>query len=145
MTPLLRVLLRFALGIWILTITGFAAHSQNPPGVSLSAELLGTWHLKTVGDKDPGTIAIKSWQVEFREQGKWIYSGTMTGKWEGMTMSGSGIWVLHGSQMEYTAGANAGITTVHVDKDLLVVSPDPVIRLNGKQAIDTQYVRVGPR
>jgi len=31
---------------------------------------------------------------------------------------------------------------VHIDNDSLVLSPDPVVRLNGKEAVETQYVRL---
>jgi hypothetical protein len=103
--------------------------------------LLGTWKLKAVGGKVPATIAIKLWQVEF-QQGNWIYSGSMTGKWEGMKLSGSGTWLLQGNRLEYTAGANTGQATVHIDNDSLVLSPDPGVRLKGKEAVETQYVRL---
>ncbi len=141
----LKTILRSALASSILIIAGLGAMSQRneaPKKVSLSASLLGTWKLKTVGGGNPATLDIKSWQLEFREQGKWIYSGAMTGKFDGMTLNGSGTWLLQGNQMEYTAGANRGKTTVHVDNNSLVLSPDPVVRLNGKEAVETQYVRL---
>ena len=65
----------------------------------------------------------------------------MTGKYEGMKLSGSGTWLLEGDQLDYTAGANKGKTTVHVDSGSLTLSPDPVIRLHGKEPVKTQYVR----
>lgn len=135
-----RTMLRSALAISILLVAGLGAMSQRTDAsarVLPSANLLGTWKLKAVGGKDSATIAIKSWQVEFREQGNWIYSGSMTGKWEGMKLSGSWTWLLQGNRLEYTAGANTGKATVHIDNDSLVLSPDPVVRLNGKEAFNT--------
>jgi len=134
-------MLRSALAISILLVAGLGVMSQRTDASSRvlpSANLLGTWKLKAVGGKDPATIAIKSWQVEFREQGNWIYSGSMTGKWEGMKLSGSGKWSLQGNHLEYTAGVNTGKATVHINNDSLVLSPDPVVRLNGKEAVETQ-------
>ncbi len=135
-----RTMLRSALAISILLVAGLRTDASSR--LLPSANLLGTWKLKAVGGKDPATIAIKSWQVEFREQGNWIYSGSMTGKWEGMKLSGSGTWPLQGNHLESTAGVNTGKATVHIDNDSLVLSPDPVVRLNGKEAVETQYVRL---
>jgi len=112
-------------------------HTEASP----SSNLLGAWKLKSVGGKDPATINIKSWKIEFREQGKWTYSGAMTGEYEGMKLGGSGTWLLEGSQLDYTAGANKGETTVHVGGSSLTLSPDPVVRLHGKELVETRYVR----
>ena len=81
---------------------------SKPTGASPSPSLVGAWHLKSVGGKDPTTISIKSWQIEFREQGNWVYSGAMTGEYEGTKLSGSGTWLLKGSELDYTAGSNKG-------------------------------------
>jgi len=114
-------MLRSALAISILLVAGLGAMSQRTDASSRvlpSANLLGTWQLKAVGGKDPATIAIKSWQVEFREQGNWIYSGSMTGKWEGMKLGGSGTWSVQGNHLEYTpvstqAKRRCTLTTTH--------------------------------
>jgi hypothetical protein len=142
-TQYMRTLRRTALATTIL-IAGFGAmspHTQAAPPTSL----LGAWELTSVGGKDPATINIKSWQIEFREQGKWLYSGAMTGKYEGMNLSGSGTWLLQGSHLDYTAGANKGQTAAHVERGFLILSPDPVIRLHGKEPVETRYVKAVSR
>lgn len=133
-------MLRPALVAAVLVIAGLAM-SQHTEAPSSSA-LLGAWQLKSVGGSDPASINIKSWRIEFRGQGQWIYSGAMTGEYEGTKLSGSGTWSLEGSQLTYTAGDNRGKAIVHVYGDSLALSPDPVIRLHGKEPVDTQYVRL---
>jgi hypothetical protein len=136
----MTTILKPVLASTILLIAAIGAMSSHTNATLLSG-LPGTWRLTAVGGKDPITISVRSWQIEFREQGKWLYSGAMTGKYEGMKLSGSGTWSLQGNQLDYTAGANKGQTTVHVERDSLTLSPDPVIRLQGKEPVDTQYVR----
>ena len=124
----------------ILIFAGIGLMSK-PTGASPSPSLVGAWHLKSVGGKDPATISIKAWQVEFREHGNWVYSGAMTGEYEGTKLSGSGTWSLKGSELDYTAGSNKGQTTVHIDDRTLTLSPDPVLRFHGKEPVETQYAR----
>src|SRR5579859_929067 len=113
----------------ILLVAGFGALSYS--GASPSSKLMGAWKLKSVGGKDPSSINIKSWQIEFRAQGKFVYSGSMAGEFEGTQVSGSGTWTLAGNQLDYTAGDNKGKATVHLDSNSLTFSPDPVLRLHG--------------
>jgi hypothetical protein len=142
-TPYMKTLRRTALATTIL-IAAFWAMSPQTQAAPPST-LLGAWELRSVGGKDPTTINIKSWQIEFREEGKWQYSGAMTGKYEGMKLSGSGTWLLQGSHLDYTAGANKRQTAAHFERSFLTLSPDPVIRLHGKEPVETQYVRAASR
>jgi hypothetical protein len=139
----MKTTLRSGLVAAILIVASFGTTPQRIAASpsSPSSNLLGAWKLKSVGGKAPSTINIESWQIEFRERGKWTYSGAMTGAYEGMNVSGSGTWLLEGSELDYTAGANKGETTVHVDGGSLTLSPDPVVRLHGKEAVETRYVR----
>jgi hypothetical protein len=137
----MKTIQRFAVSGVILIVASSGAISQHTQ-TSPSSNLQGAWKLGSVGGKDPATINIKSWQIEFREQGKWIYYGAMTGKYEGMQLSGSGTWLLERNQFDYTAGANKGKTAIQIDGDSLTFSPDPVIRLQGKEPIETRYVRL---
>lgn len=125
----------------IVTLGVILSRTQAAP----SPSLLGTWELTSVGGKNPDTINIKSWQIEFRQQGKWLYSGGMTGKYEGMKVSGSGTWLLRGDHLDYTAGANTGQAAAHVERNFLTLNPDPVIRLNGKEPVETRYVKSASR
>jgi hypothetical protein len=133
-------MLRPALASTVLLIAAIGALSPHTNATPSSA-LLGTWRLTAVAGKGPGTINVKSWQVEFLGQAKWLYSGEMAGDYEGTKLSGSGTWSVQGNQLDYTAGANKGQTTVHLDRDSLMLSPDPVLRLHGKDPVDTQYLR----
>jgi hypothetical protein len=135
----MKIMLRSALVAAILIAR--LAMSQHTEAPSSSA-LLGAWKLRSVGGSDPASINIKSWRIEFRAQEQWIYSAAMTGEYEGTKVSGSGTWLLEGSQLSYTVGDNRGKTIAHVDGDSLTLSPDPVIRLHGKEPIETQYVRL---
>jgi hypothetical protein len=136
-------MLKPAFIVCLTVIAAFGCKSQRaeaPSTVSRPGGLLGKWKLKSVGGKAPATISIKSWQVEFREQGQWQYSGEMSGQYAGMKLSGSGTWLEQGEHLEYTAGAGKGKTTVHFDADSLILSPDPVLVLNGREPVDTRYV-----
>ncbi len=123
-------------GTLILVLVATLCACRNAP----SANIQGTWKLTAVGGEAPVTAAIKSWQIHF-EQGKWSFSGEMTGQYEGTRLSGSGIWSLSGDELEYTAGNNKGVTRVHVNRNSLIFDADPVIRLDGKQSIRTEYRR----
>jgi hypothetical protein len=116
-----------------------ACRRQN---ADLPHALPGTWKLASVGGKSPASIQIDSWQVQFGGDGKWQFSGSLTGDNQGTQMSGAGTWVLQGNDMQYTAGDNKGTTGVNVEKGALVFSSDPVIRVNGKDPVETRYVRV---
>jgi len=83
----MTTILKPVLASTILLIAAIGAMSSHTNATLLSG-LPGTWRLTAVGGKDPITISVRSWQIEFREQGKWLYSGAMTGKYEGMKLSG---------------------------------------------------------
>lgn len=131
---------RSALAI-VLIITGFGTILEKSEA-SPSLDLRGAWQLKSVAGKDPTIINIKSWRIEFQGHEKWIYSGTMAGEFEGTQLNGSGTWLLDGNQLRYTAGDNTGTTTVRIEGSSLKLSPDPVLRVSGKEPIDTEYMRL---
>lgn len=132
-------LLKIAAALAILIFTVSTEFQGQTGGANLS----GTWRLAKVGGKDPSSADIKSWQISFRDQNKWEFSGVLSGQYAGMTMSGSGTWLLQGTQMQYTAGSmNAGQTSIQISNNSLTFSSDPVIRLNGKDPVETTYVLV---
>ncbi len=105
-------------------------------------EIIGSWNLKTVSGNSPDKISIKSWKIDFSEDGKWNYSGEMTGQFEGMELKGSGTYKINGKEFEYTAGENSGKSAIEIKDKFLVLSPDPVIKPNsGKVDVKTVYER----
>jgi hypothetical protein len=128
--------------VFMASLVSCHSGTETPSKISDARSLLGNWKLRTVGGKAPATINIKSWQVDFQIKGKWNYSGEMTGLFDGMKLSGSGTWLVQGDQLEYTAGDSKGKTTVHLDGDSLLLSPDPVIMVKGKQPVETGYVKL---
>lgn len=136
----MRTILRLALASSILLIAAIAAMPRHTNAMP-SSDLLGAWRLTAVDGKNPTTINVKSWKIEFKEEGKWVYAGAMSGEYEGTQVSGSGTWLLQGNLLDYTAGDTKGQTTVHVDRNSLTFSPDPVLRSGGKVPLETRYVR----
>lgn len=136
---------KFVVVIAILVVAGSTSCHKGSESKGIApSNLVGVWKLAKVSGQDPATAAeVKSWQVEFQDQGKWTFSGELTGEYEGTKMSGDGTWTLNGDQMEYTAGSNKGSTTVHAVNGSLVFSPDPVIRPHGTTAVETTYVPAG--
>ncbi len=136
--------LRRAVVISTILIAGCAPFSSDTQAAA-SPSLIGAWELISVGAENPNTINIKSWRIEFREQGKWLYSGAMTGRYEGMQLSGFGTWALQKDHLNYTAGANKGQAVAHFEHSFLILSPDPVIRLHGKELVETRYSKAMSR
>ncbi len=136
---------RFSLFILLITFIVACRGSQavsSPLANLTDKEIIGAWNLKTVGGGEPSKINIKSLQVEFSADGKWSYSVSMTGQYEGMQLKGSGTYKLSSKEFEYTAGENNGKSQVQIKNGLLVFSPDPVVKPNGgKEDVDTEYER----
>ena len=136
---------RFSLFIlliaFIVGCRGYQSVSSSTANLT-DKEIVGAWNLKTVSGGAPSKINIKSLQAEFSADGKWSYSVSMTGQYEGMELKGSGTYKLSGNELEYTAGENNGKSQVQIKNGLLVFSPDPVVKPNGgKDDVDTEYER----
>ncbi len=118
-----------ACGLVLLLGGGEAGRSSTQ-----SKGLLGAWDLTRAGEGDPASINIKTFRIEFREDGSWTYRGEM---------EGSGKWTMKEQSLEYTAGDNKGISSVSVSGNRLTLSPDPVIAVGGKTGVTTTYKRTG--
>ena len=129
--------------ILIVSCSLVACRTSPPTKAADARNLVAGWKLSTVSGQSPAALNIKSWRIEFLTEGNWNYSGEMTGVFEGMKVKGSGTWLVREDQLEYTAGDNKGKTTVHLEGDSLLLSPDPVIRLHGREPVETRYVKVG--
>jgi hypothetical protein len=134
--------------IIFLVLSSFAS-CRNFQEVSSSVpnkndkEILGSWNLKTISGNSPDKLNIKSCKIEFSEDGKWNYSVKMTRQYEGMELEGSGTYKTNSNAFEYTAGENSGKSEIEIKDDLLMLSPDPVIKPNGgKVAAKTVYERL---
>jgi hypothetical protein len=124
----------------VLLLAGCNACSRR--SADLAQQVPGTWKLETVGGKDPSSIEIQSWQVQFSQDGTWRFSGTVMAENQGTQMSGSGTWSLRGNDLQYTAGEAKGATSIEAGKDSLDFSSDPVIRVNGTNPVRTRYLRM---
>lgn len=115
---------------------------ESSSQLSLSQNIIGFWNLKSVAGESPSKINIKTWQIEFSENGDWKYSGSMTGQYEGMELKGSGTYKTSENIFEYSAGNNNGKSKIEIKDNTLTFSPDPVVKHNGKDDVMTIYERV---
>jgi hypothetical protein len=133
---------RLQVGSWrlpaatILLIVAAGRAGQNE-------RVVATWELKSVAGRAPETLNIKSWEIAFRRGGRWTYSGEMKGPYEGLKLSGDGTWKTEGAQIRYAAGDNQGQSEFMIEKNVLTLSPDPVVMPDGKTHAATTYQRVG--
>ena len=136
---------RFSLLILLIAFIVSCRGSQaisSPSANITDKEIVGAWNLKTVGGSESNKINIKSLQLEFSADGKWSYSVSMTGQYEGMELKGSGTYKISGKEFEYTAEANGGKSHIQIKNGFLAFSPDPVVKPNGgKDDVDTEYER----
>ena len=109
----------------------------------LSSALVGKWALRTVAGRPPSTINIKAWEISFSPNGKWKYSGEMTGSFAGMRVEGSGSWTVKNDILSYSAGATHGTCKIAIKARALSFSPDPVLMPDGKTPVNTEYERAG--
>lgn len=115
---------------------------SSAPAQTMNEKILGAWNLKTVAGITPDKFNIKSWQAEFFAGGKWDFSGSMSGPYEGMQLKGSGTYQISGNEFHYTAGDRSGKSLIEVKDGLLMLSPDPVVKPNGgKDDVTTEYER----
>ncbi|HEX3742427.1 MAG TPA: hypothetical protein VHW09_00790 [Bryobacteraceae bacterium] len=113
-----------------------AAHGEQ------NEMLVSAWELKTVADHPPSTLNIKFWNIQFGRDGNWSFSGEMMGRYEGMKLAGHGTWSTEQSQLSYTAGSNHGRSEFTIKNGVLTLSPDPVVRPDGKTPVTATYRRV---
>ena len=105
--------------------------------------LYGEWNLASVNGSPPSILAIQSWTIHFRRDGTWSYSGTMTGRLSGMSVSGAGTWhISRSGSLEYTAGATQGHTAATILGSTLWFGADPVLATpGGGGSVTTTYRR----
>jgi hypothetical protein len=114
--------------------------AQSPAAETFT--LVGTWSLASVNGAPISTQQLKSHQVHFVEDGTWTFTSEMTGRYEGMHLEGSGTWKFSEATLEYTAGANSGVSTATMDASTLTLDPDPVISPSaGTEKARTSYGR----
>jgi hypothetical protein len=82
---------------------------------------------------------MKTWRVNFLPNKQWSFSGTMNENFGGMAVNGEGTWSLVSGELEYTAGSNHGRTKLAIAEGILTLSPDPIIRPDGKTPAVATY------
>jgi len=128
--------------IFICFISCRSSQTVEYSKLSLNQNIVGIWTLKRVAGESPSKINIKTWQIEFSENGDWKYSGSMTGQYEGMELNGSGKYKISENIFEYTAGNNNGKSKIEIKDNILTLSPDPVVKPKGKDDVMTIYEQV---
>ena len=51
-----------------------------------------------------------------------------------LRVNGSGSWKIVSGELEYTAGSNKGRSKLTIAKDILTLTPDPVVTMPGGKA-----------
>ena len=114
----------------------------SPRETSFGDQLVGAWHLETLGGTPAADSAIRQWTIIFRPDGSWSYAGWLKGPWQGMHVSGQGTWKLTRRTLEFTAGNSSGAAVIDVSRDALVLTPDPVLTSSkGGGAVSATYRR----
>lgn len=116
--------------------------SPTQKAETLTNKIEGRWTLKSVSKESPDKININSWQIEFFPDGKWSYSGSMSGQFEGMELKGSGKYKISDNKIEYTAGENKGISEFEIKNDEITLNPDPIVKPNGTDDAITVYKKL---
>jgi len=138
-------------GCWLFVTCWFAvAHcgcdsskpSPQPAAQPASAkELVGSWRLVKAGGQPPGSLNIKSLQIDITADGSWVSEIEMQGQFAGMSMKGGGQWSLEDGVVSYTSGENSGKSRALVASGRLILDPDFSLRKNGTGEVAGEYER----
>ena len=107
-----------------------------------SAQLVGTWDLRSVAGQNVTSFGFHDWHLEFQRGGTLKYWGAMTGTLAGMQVSGKGHWQLQKNTLRYNTEGTAGACIARVSEEELTLTPDPVLVNPGnRNPAETVYVR----
>ena len=138
----MRIIGTLRTGLCIAMALGGCARPATAPASAEPAPLEGSWSLTSAAGAPPSKLNLATWQITFAADHTLRYSGTMSGPWQGMALSGDGTWQRQGDHLTYKAGGNSGETDLVVTATQLRFGSDPVITgPGGTPQLSTLYAR----
>lgn len=99
------------------------------------------WELVDTSKGKPEKLDIKAYKLTFSMDGTWHYISSQGNEYGGFNVKGSGTWMIEDTQLIFTVGDNKGKSKISISNGQLSLSPDPVLLFDGKEAINTTYIR----